>query len=220
MIKNYCQIGSVITILLFVGCATAPVQKTEIIWPLPPDPPRIKFVKTIESAKEVEKESFGKSVMQFLVGKDPTVHLQKPYAVHADRKQRVYVADSAWRKILVMDYAKKEFMFLGLDGPGILSRPMGVTTDFTGNIYVSDTVGKRVVVYDPNGKYLLAMGGKEIFEEPVGIAVNDKLRRVYVVDTRKHNVDIFDFEGRFLSDFGGRGVNDGQFNFPTNLAVD
>ncbi|HXN06130.1 MAG TPA: hypothetical protein VN944_03580, partial [Nitrospiria bacterium] len=137
-----------------------------MIWPLPPETPRIKFVKTIDSAEEVDKESFGKSVLGFLVGKDPTAHLQKPYGVHYDGQDRLFVADSAWKKILMLDYKKKDFRILGLDGPGVLTKPMGVTTDAAGRIYVSDTYGQRVVVFDSDGKFLLAMGGKDFLEEP------------------------------------------------------
>ncbi|MBI3594233.1 MAG: hypothetical protein HY200_04685 [Nitrospirae bacterium] len=116
-IKIYQWGWVVVGVMLIAACSAVPVKKTEIIWPLPPDPPRIKFVRTIESAAEVEKKSFGKSLLEFLVGKEPLVHLQKPYAVHTDRNERVYIADSAWRKILIFDYRKKEFKFLGLDGP-------------------------------------------------------------------------------------------------------
>jgi DNA-binding beta-propeller fold protein YncE len=220
LINKFYQFGLLAGILFLGACASEPVKKSEIIWPLPPDPPRIKFVKTIDSVKEVEQKSFGRKIVEALAGADPVVHLQKPFAIHVDGKNRVFIADSGWRKILVLDYEKKDFMFLGVDGPGILANATGVATDRAGNIYVTDGQQKRVVVYGPDGKYLLAMGGEKVFERPAGIAVNDKLRRVYVVDTRKHNVSIFDFEGKLLSEFGGRGVNDGEFNFPTNLAID
>src|SRR5581483_4574254 len=57
-------------------------------------------------------------------------------------------------------------------------------------------------------------------ERPVGIAVNNELKRVYIADTRKHKIFAFDFEGNFLFEFGKRGVGDGEFNFPANLFVD
>ncbi|MCI0529381.1 MAG: hypothetical protein L0Y56_18230, partial [Nitrospira sp.] len=198
---------------LVAGCATA--RKTpEIVWPLPPETPRIKYVKSISAVEDIQKKSIFTRMKEVVIGKNPTARLGKPYAVHA-RGGRIYVADSAWKLVLVFDTEKHDFFILGLEGPGRLSKPQGVTTDSQGRIYVTDTLQKRAVVYDQEGNFLFALGEVGRFDRPVGIAVHETLKRIYIVDTSKHNVSIFDMEGKFLFEFGGRGIEDGKLNFPT-----
>ena len=207
-----------LAVSLLMGCAT-PKKPPEIVWPLPPEAPRIKFVKSISTAADIQKKTLLTRIKEILVGKDPTARMGKPYAVHA-RDGRIYVGDSAWKKVLVFDTEEEEFFILGLGGPGALAKPLGVTTDSDGRIYVTDTAQNRVVVYDREGEFLFAFGRSGRFVQPVGIALNESLKRVYVVDTRKHNLSVFDMEGKFLFEFGERGTEDGQLNFPTNVAVD
>jgi DNA-binding beta-propeller fold protein YncE len=207
-----------LALFLVAGCAT-PRKAPEIVWPLPPEPPRIKYVKSISAVEDIQKKSIFTRMKEILVGKDATARLGKPYAVHA-RGGRIYVADSAWKKVLVFDTEKHDFFVLGLEGPGMLAKPLGVTTDSQGRIYVTDTAQNRAVVYDRDGNFLFAMGEKDRFDQPVGIAVYEPLKRIYIVDTRKHIVSVFDMEGKFLFDFGGRGTEDGKLNFPTNISID
>jgi DNA-binding beta-propeller fold protein YncE len=197
-----------------------------LVWPLPPETPRIKFVKSLSSSADVRATSFAQRLKTTIIGDEQTAALGKPYAVHVDRKGRVFVADSAWHKVLVFDEPGKDFFILGTDGPGVLLNPRGVTTDADGRIYVTDVSQNRLVVYNGRGDFQLAMGLHGQLDKPVGVAVNDALKRVYVVSTgstatQSHKVTVFDAAtGNLLFEFGGRGVEDGKLNFPTNIAVD
>jgi DNA-binding beta-propeller fold protein YncE len=214
------------SLLLLAACASAPKEEIDLVWPLPPETPRIKFVKTLSSSKDVQPQSLAQRIRTSVVGDDPVAELGKPYAVHVDRKGRVLVADSAWRKVLVFDEAGRDFFILGTDGPGVLINPRGVTSDAQGRIYVSDVSQNRIVVYDENGRFQLAMGLQGQLDKPVGVAINEALKRMYVVSTgstatQTHKVTVFDSgTGNLLFEFGGRGIADGQLNFPTNIAVD
>lgn len=215
-----------VSLLLLVGCASAPKKDVDLVWPLPPETPRIKFVKSVSSSADVKPPSFAQRMKTTVIGEEPAAALGKPYAVHVDRKGRLFVADSAWRKVLVFDEPGRDFFILGTDGPGALINPRGVTTDAQGRIYVTDGSQNRVVVYDEKGEFQIAMGLRGQLDKPVGIAINDALKRVYVVSTgntatQDHKVTVFDAtNGNVLFEFGGRGIEDGQFNFPTNLVVD
>lgn len=218
-------LAPLVVLVLLSACASTPKKEVDLVWPLPPETPRIKFIKSLSSSRDVRPTSFTSRIKSTVIGEESTAVLGKPYAVHADRKGRVLVADAAWRKVLVFDEAGKDFFILGLDGPGTLTNPRGVTTDAEGRIYVSDVTQNRVVVYDAKGEYIVAMGLRGQLDKPVGLAVNDALKRVYVVSTgstttQTHKVSVFDPQGTLLFEFGGRGIDDGKFNFPTNIAVD
>jgi DNA-binding beta-propeller fold protein YncE len=128
--------------------------------------------------------------------------------------------------VLVFDEQRKDFFILGTDGPGALLNPRGVATDAEGRIYVSDVSQNRVVVYDEKGDFQLAMGLHGQLDKPVGVAINNALKRVYVVSTgstatQSHKITVFDATtGNVLFEFGGRGIEDGKLNFPTNITVD
>jgi len=223
MLNMPSKVKRFIPIVALIGAMTACAtpKPAEIIWPLPPDPPRIKFVKSISNSTDVERKGFWSSISEWITGARSGARLSKPYAVHVDREGRLFVTDSAWPAVLIFDIPKQSFSVIGLEGPGILAKPMGVTTDASGRIYVTDTLENRAVVYDHDGNFLLGIGEKGRFDQPVGIAVNDALNRVYIVDTRKHKVSVFDSkDGKFLFEFGQRGVEDGQFNWPTNIAIE
>ncbi|MFQ5597040.1 MAG: 6-bladed beta-propeller [Nitrospiria bacterium] len=212
---------SILLLSLSAGCGgKKTLSEPGLVWPPPPEPPRIRFVKTISSSEDVQKKGWKEHLREFLFDESSTARLVKPYALFATRDGRLYVADSGWRKVLVFDENREQFSMLGVDGPGALAAPLGVTADNEGRVYVTDTILRKCLVYDENGKHLFSMGDLNRMERPVGIAVNNALRRVYIVDTRKHKAFVFDFEGKFLFEFGQRGTGDGEFNFPSNLFID
>ena len=218
---NKKKIAVLSAFLLILSACAGPQSREELIWPLPPDEPKIKFLKSFRGSRDIEKRTFLTPIKEFFFGRSPAVGLAKPYAVHVDKDGRILVADSAWRNIILFDEAEGTFKMIGIDGPGVLSMPRAITTDAEGRIYVTDATQARAVVYDRDGNFLYAIGERGQFEKPIGIAVNDGLKRVYIVDTKGHKVSVFDTrEGRFLFDIGERGVEDGEFNWPTHITVD
>ncbi|MDH3476566.1 MAG: 6-bladed beta-propeller [Rhodospirillales bacterium] len=203
--------------------AEAPEEPIEFVWPMPPDKPRIKFIRSLSTERDVGivKET---SFADILLGKEDEDerirHLEKPYGVHADREGRVFVGDTGIGKLVVFDIANKKYSVWGEAGNGALAKPGGITSDSQGRIYVTDAAQKRIVIFDRDGRFLSAIGQKGELDRPVGIAVNEALGRVYVVDTAKHQVAMYDIDGPLISTFGERGNEPGQFNYPTNLAMD
>ncbi|MDH5764975.1 MAG: 6-bladed beta-propeller [Gammaproteobacteria bacterium] len=212
------------------GCATSDSTRSSfatdtsnLVWPAPPEQPRIKFVRTLHSEDQiVPPESGLSSFRDSLLGKPTKAgrQLKKPYAVHADNKGRVFVADSGWGKVLVFDENNKAFSVWGTNGNGLLTKPLGLTSDSQGNVYVTDSVKQRVVVFDPNGEFLTAMGKKGELTRPVGIAVDDERNRVYVVDSKAHHIVVYSKTGELIEILGKRGTEPEEFNWPTNIALD
>jgi len=203
-----------------VSCAGAQRPHPDLVWPPPPEVPRIKFLRTISSESDVEKVSWWGHVKELLFGQNQVVPLAKPYGVVASRNNRLYVTDTGWHRVLVFDFQRSRFSMIGVDGPGALASPHGVALDQAGRVYVIDPILRRCLVYDENGAFLFSFGDVNRFEQPVGVAINDKLRRAYVSDTRRHKIVAYDFEGNFLFEFGKRGIEDGEFNYPAHLSVD
>ncbi|MCK4704561.1 MAG: 6-bladed beta-propeller, partial [Gammaproteobacteria bacterium] len=207
--------GIVASVWVIAGCTTtdsiqsdAANEAVDLAWPLPPEQPRIKFIRAFFSEDQIVPPPATMSRLRdSLLGKarESGRQLKKPYAVHADNKGRVFVADSGWGKVLVFDEPNKSFSVWGTEGKGILAKPLGITSDSQGNIYVTDSVKQRVVVYTPDGKFLRAMGRKGELERPIGIAVDEKRNRVYVVDSVAHHIVVYNMTGELLERIGKRG---------------
>lgn len=212
--------------LVLGGCTetTQPVKEAEnleYVWPLPPEQPRIRYLYSVSTSKDIGAAA-SRSLVDSLVGRDapPVLGLQKPYGVHADREGRIFVTDTGWGKLVVFDRANKKFEVWGSGGQGALKMPLGVSSDSQDRIYVTDGKEQRVIVFDRNGKYLMAMGRKGQLGRPAGIVINERLGRIYVADVLKHHIAVFDMQGNLTGTIGKRGKEPGQFNFPTNLAID
>ncbi len=249
-IRNYFHnnfkiiLGVTVVLLSLVACGgtrqgAINSDKQDLIWPLPPEPPRIRYEKSVHSELDVGRErSLSRRIYEMIFGRAPLRALKKPTAVHTDNSGRVLVADTGWRKVLVFDFDNKSLDVLGKSGSGRLLNPLGVTTDPTGRIYVTDAGGSRVMIYDSEGKYLFAFGGKEEFVRPSGIAVNLEGKKIYVVDTWAHQIKVFDCNSRkhlfsigkkgkktnelnegVLDQAWNRGSEEGEFRFPTQIAI-
>jgi DNA-binding beta-propeller fold protein YncE len=217
---------TVSVIAALAGCAAAPkeieVQVDQpLVWPAPPSEPVIRYLREFSSEKEFadQKKSNWKDA---LLGEDDSKFwaLTTPYSVHVDAQGRVLVSDTNLPGLAVFDFEKQEFSMIGMQDPGMLNQPIASASDRSGRLYVTDGRGQKVAVYDASGAFLKNLGESGEFERPVGVAVDDARERVYVADTLKHHIAVFDFEGRRLPSIGERGVEPGQFNFPSNLAVD
>jgi DNA-binding beta-propeller fold protein YncE len=217
---RYRNIVPVIMALLLVSCAAPDVKKeADLVWPLPPDEPRIRYLRTYESSLDVEESTSSEKLLTSLLGESEVgMGMSKPYGVYGGG-ERVIVTDTGLGRAIVFDIKNKKYFHIGLEGKGILSKPIGVAVDKEGSIFISDTAQDRVVIYDKDGKFKDAIGKKGTFGQPTGLAVNDALGRVYIVDTNKHQIFIYKKDGTQISIIGQRGSADGEFNYPTNIFV-
>jgi len=157
-----------------MSCAAPERKFPDIVWPLPPDEPKIKFVETLHSNLDVEEAGF----ITALLGEEVRASLQKPYGVAVDSDGRVYVSDLA--RVFVFDKKNKKLSFLGLGSEGKLRIPAGITISQDGKTYVADTASDKVFVYDKNGTYLNVIGQTKEFDAPSGVALDEKRHKLYV----------------------------------------
>lgn len=206
-----------ILLSLIISCAS-PYQKPslELVWPKPPDEPRIKFVDIIVSSLDAGKKA---GVAEMLFGEELVERFLKPYGVAVDKEGRIYVTDVG--RVMVFDLAKKEFSTLGADpGSGQLRLPIGVAAATDGRLFVADIAADKIYVYR-SGRYLTEFGETGEFESPSGLALDERRGLLYVCDSKKHRVSVFSLvDYKLVRRFGQKGEAEGEFNYPTNIAVD
>ena len=114
-------------------------------------------------------------------------------------------------------------------GDGQFNEPWGVAVDSQGQIYVADTWNGRIQVFDSVGNFLRkwgyfnttngTLGDPLALFGPRGIAV-DGSDNLIVADTGNKRVLQFTPNGELLNQVGGGGVLLGNFEEPTDVAVD
>jgi DNA-binding beta-propeller fold protein YncE len=104
-------------------------------------------------------------------------------------------------------------------GPGDFSYPRALSAGRDGRVYVVDK-SARVQRFSPDGQFELGWTMPEKQSgKPVGLHVADD-GRVFVADTHYHRVIVYSAEGTELAQFGRPGQNDGEFELPTDVAID
>jgi DNA-binding beta-propeller fold protein YncE len=194
-------------------------QSSDLVWPRPPQTPRIRFVRTISRPADVGiGRSWFRKTMDTIMGTKQMVGaMLRPYGVFA-RGDRIYVTDPGISLLHVIDVTGKKYFQIRKAGKEMLISPIGVTVDEYSNIYLTDSVLKKVFEFDKGGKLLKEIGLPGLFLRPTGIAANKD--RIYVIDTLGHKVFTFSKNGgKLLFHFGKRGTGKGEFNYPTNIFI-
>lgn len=200
-------------------------KSAALVWPLPPEQPRIKYLRTYQGANDFKASKKPSRLALLMLGpQDPGAggeNLVKPYGVSASKSGRLYVADTAAKRAFVFDPDKKVVSFLGEDGAGRLAKPIGVAVDGDDTVFVADATLKRVFGYDTEGRMRIAIGHEGELDNPSGLAIDRVNHRLYVADSGKHQVLVYSsLDGSAQQAIGRRGSEEAEFNFPTNLSVD
>jgi DNA-binding beta-propeller fold protein YncE len=206
--------------------ADAPAVERAPVWPLPPEPARIRYVKSYRGADDfnTKKKSSGWRTLVF--GKDDNApatpdQLVKPYGVAASPNGPIYVSDTASGRVFVFDAERQALTFIGDRQPAKLAKPTGIAVAPSGTVFVADATHNRVFGYSPAGDLVVAIGHDGELESPAGMAIDGARQLLYVADAKKHQVFCYStVDGAAVRTIGRRGSEPGEFNFPTNVSVD
>lgn len=204
------------------GCLGAgqslPGQETlKLVWPGPPDSPRIEFVRTVARPEDV---GITRSWFERLVGVLAGQKLRqmiRPYGV-IYQGGSLFVADASARLVHVFDLNTSKYR--QVTGPGAgFSSPIGLAMSSEGDLYVSDSALGKIFRLDQRGVLKSVIGERRLVR-PTGLAFDSVRQRLYVLDSATHELIAFDLSGQELFRLGGRGTELGRFNFPAHIALD
>ena len=195
-----------------------------LVWPLPPEAPRVRYLTTYHGSTDFNTKKPGRWKTALLgnsVDLTPADTFVKPYAVAVSPAGRIYVSDTAARRVFALDPDKRTVTILGEGGSAAFSKPVGVAVDAAGDVFVSDATFKRVLRFAPDGTFRATVGRDGEMESPAGLAIDRARQLLYVVDSGRHRLVVYStVDGAYTRTIGSRGGDDGQFNFPTNVCVD
>lgn len=208
-------------VFLINGCATeVPLQTRRYVWPRPPDPPKIEWIKSYYSQNDFPK-SGSQSAMEALFGEEAPTLFEKPIDIKSNGKGRVYVTDIILNAVVMYDLvAKKVEVWKKSSGEGALGiNPFYISLDSNDNLYVVGQGDKNIYVLDREGGVKKKIDFSEKVKAPAGISVNDASKRIYLVDTGGSKVEVFAISGEHLFTFGKPGEAAGELNRPSPIAI-
>ena len=229
---RWARVRRVLATMVFstlAGCAQSkgevfpPVQPA-IVWPPLPDTPRIQYVGALATEADLKPgKSLFKGLGEALFGKDSIRAMLSPYSVCVDStRQRLFVCDSNAQMVHVfnLDNRRYEQWRPPEDGHAGFSQPIGVTLDSRDRLLVSDPVAGTIFAFDAGDGRFLGELGSENLKRPCGLAYDAVRDRLFVADTGLHQIVVLALDGEVIAAIGERGSAPGQFNYPTNVAVD
>ncbi|MBN1446772.1 MAG: hypothetical protein JXA28_02480, partial [Bacteroidetes bacterium] len=224
--RTYVALWSRFSLLQFFvivfGClalllSNATGQDAHPVWPPAPANPRIRYVGSIASERDIGSEpSWFEKIWNAIIGKtnSPGI-LAQPVGISGNDVGVLFVADPVSRCVHVFDPVEETYEQIRDASSGWLQGPVGVTCDSRNHLYVSDADAGRVTVYDASFTPLFDISDGLI--RPTGLAVYRDM--LYVVDSGAHLIRVYDTEGRLLETVGRRGSAPGEFNFPLFLTA-
>ena len=203
--------------VLLASCAGPPkeVEPQFFLYPPPPATPRIQFLKTISTDKDVIAP-LG-AFERFVLGDPEPRVISKAYGV-AIHDGQILVCDTRSSVVEVFDLVARDVLLLGADRSGHLSAPINIAVDEDGTRYVTDTDLKRVMVYDRENRFLTALGDPEALN-PSDVAISGQ--QLFVTDLENGQVVVLDKRsGEEIRRWGLKGSGKGEMFLPTNIELD
>ena len=182
---------------------TPPAASGEVVYPDPPDKPRIRFVRSILNMRDLKggKVGLAGKFLAFLAGGElDHAFVDRPYGIWK-QGSNLYLTDTGAQRLVVLNLAKASVRYIGETGEGRLMSPVGVTVDDSGAVYVTDTGDQTVKAYSGTGKFLWksdGMGGESgKLNRPGAVALTPS-GELLVLDNGNHRLVLLSKEGTFI----------------------
>jgi len=210
------------------GAPVAVTKPTDLTWPLPPDPPRVRWLAEYADMAKVKNPVVRKaSWIEKISGAkqpDEKLELRKPYGITTDSRGRIYAADTELKMVFVIDPVARTVEKREGSSRAPLSLPVGVAVDAENRLFVSDADLHSIICFSPEGQVLATFGTANL-GRPGGIALDPQRKRLYVADAKLSQIAVFDsrtfeFRGHYGSATKKGSHELGTFLAPTNIAVD
>jgi DNA-binding beta-propeller fold protein YncE len=219
---------SIITVvlpLLCGGCASSPPVNTAmnisggaLVWPKAPAEARIGYVRSVSGPRDMGiAKPFFRGLLDKLAGRGPE-HFVRPTGV-AMQDGVLYVADPGAQALWILDSLRSRYVKVVLAGDAAFVSPVAVALRADGAVFVADTGLKKVFLFGRDGAFI-RIAAETGLVRPAGLAYDTARDWLYVVDSAQHRIAIYGPQGNAIRTLGNGGNQNGQFNFPTHLALD
>ncbi len=214
--KNILCVPFLIFLLLFLAGHGQPQTPTDDSF----DYPRIVWKGQISTRKDIIKNpSFFSRLKNLFTGGSDQIFV-RPLSLMEDREGKLWVTDPGHPCIVKIDtaagdithlYAKDDFSFIS---------PVGICEGPDSKIYITDSGLNQIIVLDKRSKKFSFLNDSLKLSRPTGIVYLSNNKEIWVVETTAHHITVLDTNGQIIRIIGKRGLQKGEFNFPTFIHVD
>ncbi|HTN54446.1 MAG TPA: SMP-30/gluconolactonase/LRE family protein, partial [Anaeromyxobacter sp.] len=164
---------------LLSGCAGGKAeQRPDVVWPLPPEKARVKFLRAFAREDDLNAGGF-QTALRVVIPASPDAVIQQPTGLALSPDGRfLYVTCASVGRVIRVDLRESKLEVVSIDEGKQPASPFDVAVDGQGNLYISDMVNHAVWAYTPAGKFLLKI---PVGDKPTGVAVDPRRQLLYVV---------------------------------------
>lgn len=199
---------------VFAGATDLPgvLDKGNLNYKIQPD---IEFVKAIHSDLDFNlKPTFTTKVKNLLFGKESNSMI-RPVSVVVSKFEQLYTLDQGRQSLLLLNHEHKKIKNVQ-NYPSLVSACL----DLNSNILFTDSQLNKIFLFNISKEKIIELNSQTLLNRPTGIACLSRNNEIWVVETGAHRIAVLDLSGKLIRYIGERGIEPGQFNFPTAIWVD
>ncbi len=195
-----------------------PAVSPELVWPRPPDTPRIRYVGALrgESSLGVRPRGWG-ALRAVLAGPRRLIDFARPSAV-AVAGERIFVADIGLAVVHMLDLANRRYAVLAGSADDPLAVPIDVTIAGDDTVVVVDRQRAALDLFDLDGRWRRTLRWPQV-TAPVAADWDARHGALWIADAAAHACLVTTNYGPPRRALGGRGTASGRLNFPSDLVV-
>lgn len=212
------QCASVLLLLtVFAGCAPTGPKLPRLVYPTPPEEPKMEFIGNYFNEGSFQRSGVGK-LTELVAGQIYDINFRSPFGAATDGKGTVYISDVHNKAVFVFDFNKKTVS--NLTPEPLFDTPAGMDVDSRGRLYIADAGIGKVFVFGSDHKPVFSLQNTKDapLERPAYIEVNETLGRIYVSDGKLNRIYVYNDKGDYLFHFGDVDGTPGRLYGPQGLA--
>jgi DNA-binding beta-propeller fold protein YncE len=181
----------------------------------PCNSPKIEWINEI-SSESVNSENSGliNSIYTLIVGSDE-IQILRPFSIVSDSNNNIYFIDQDSKKLIKYSFTEKTLESL-IDEDIELKSPVGLClTDK--DLFFTDSETNNIYKYNLETEETKITNSS--IQQPTGIIYINETKQLWVCETKRHRIVKLNLDGDMIGTLGERGIDAGQFNFPTFLCL-
>ncbi|HUU94601.1 MAG TPA: 6-bladed beta-propeller [Phycisphaerae bacterium] len=212
-----------VTVATVGGCRSTPVVifpeiSPPIVWPKPPDRPRIRYVGELRGEASLGAKPSGWDALRAAIaGPRPLGIFSRPAAV-AVAGERVFVADTGLALVHVLDLANRRYLVISGSPTDPLRVPIDLTIADGDQLVVVDRGRAAIDVFDLDGTWRATKRWPEL-SAPVAATWDQTRQVLWLLDVAAHACFACEGLQQLGQRMGERGGAPGQFNFPAAVTA-
>ncbi len=176
-------------LFLSAGChSTKVISYSGVVYPSPPDPPRIQYLRSFSNSVDVTGKR--KGIKKAVLGEEKLMPIGKPYGI-ATYKGKIYICDASTSGIEIIDMARNSFTNFNPSGRGQFRLPLNCFIDDEGMLYVTDGKRNEVVIFDSKLNFVKSIGRTDSIDDfrPMDVFVSDN--KIWVTNSKDQRIHVY-----------------------------